>query len=395
VDAANFLPRTWPRASVIAERLWSDPAQTQDVRTAEPRLHEFRCRLVRRGIAAAPIGAFSYGESGPYHRCFCHQELDFTYHPPAPPPASLARLDMRLSVPRRSLAAGAVGSLLLFAGGLDAHNNVTDAVDLYDLSTTPPTHTRHLTLSQPRCFDGAQNVATVCRGQVFIGGGAGGPPHNAKSSAVDIFDSKSKTFRAAIALSAGRSFLAAACLESKGLVFFGGGELAEDELHPKNSKDSATVDIWSIDEQKWLSPGKLSVGRKKLTATTLMDKFVLFAGGFVSGCHTSPSCGYRSEVDIFDSQAGTWSTAKLAQGRMRLSAAAAGPCALFAGGEVNTTNNDASGVVDLFCDGEWSITELSVRRCHLPPRHNGHHNQNSGLAGWLRSAYVLRCRCRY
>ena len=38
-----------------------------------------------------------------------------------------------------------------------------------------------------------------------------------------------------------------------------------------------------------------------------------------------------------------WSTAKLAQGRMRLAAASSGDCALFAGGEVNTTNNDGSG----------------------------------------------------
>jgi N-acetyl-beta-hexosaminidase len=62
VDGANFMPRTWPRASVIAERLWS-ARNVSDINEAEPRLHEFRCRLVRRGIAAAPIGAFSYGES--------------------------------------------------------------------------------------------------------------------------------------------------------------------------------------------------------------------------------------------------------------------------------------------------------------------------------------------
>jgi hypothetical protein len=30
--------------------------------------------------------------------------------------------------------------------------------------------------------------------------------------------------------------------------------------------------------------------------------------------------------------------------------------------EVNTTNNDGSGIVDMYCGGEWSLTELSIRR---------------------------------
>ena len=34
-------------------------------------------------------------------------------------------------------------------------------------------------------------------------------------------------------------------------------------------------------------------------------------------------------------------------------------------GEVNTTNNDGSGIVDLFCSGAWSVTELSIRRYEL------------------------------
>ena len=79
VDAANFMPRVWPRTSVIAERLWS-AANVTDVGEATPRLHAFRCgSLVARGIAASPIGA---GHDGPYHPGFCRHELDFEYTSP-------------------------------------------------------------------------------------------------------------------------------------------------------------------------------------------------------------------------------------------------------------------------------------------------------------------------
>ena len=83
--------------------------------------------------------------------------------------------------------------------------------------------------------------------------------------------------------------------------------------------------------------GRLSVARKKLTATTLGDNLVMFAGGFKSNM---AGLGYRAEVDIYNASSKTWSTARLAQGRMRLAAASSGDCAVFAGGEVNTTNND-------------------------------------------------------
>lgn len=55
VDATNVLSRLWPRASAVAERLWSDLAQTRDVDTARHRLDQQRCRMLRRGIPAAPI----------------------------------------------------------------------------------------------------------------------------------------------------------------------------------------------------------------------------------------------------------------------------------------------------------------------------------------------------
>ncbi|KAM8892827.1 beta-hexosaminidase subunit alpha isoform 2-T2 [Spinachia spinachia] len=55
VDATNLTPRLWPRASAAAERLWSDEKQTSSVDKAFPRLQDFRCRLVRRGIRAEPL----------------------------------------------------------------------------------------------------------------------------------------------------------------------------------------------------------------------------------------------------------------------------------------------------------------------------------------------------
>mmetsp|Transcript_22987 Transcript_22987/g.53697 ORF Transcript_22987/g.53697 Transcript_22987/m.53697 type:complete len:538 (+) Transcript_22987:3-1616(+) len=54
VDATNFISRMWPRASAVGERAWSS-VNTTDSDEAAIRLHEFRCKLIGRGLQAEPM----------------------------------------------------------------------------------------------------------------------------------------------------------------------------------------------------------------------------------------------------------------------------------------------------------------------------------------------------
>jgi hexosaminidase len=59
VDATNLVSRAWPRAGAVAERLWS-PQYITDLYDARIRLHNQRCRMIRRGIDAQPFYGPSY-----------------------------------------------------------------------------------------------------------------------------------------------------------------------------------------------------------------------------------------------------------------------------------------------------------------------------------------------
>lgn len=59
IDSTNVIQTTWPRASVVAERLWSSE-HVKDHTAAIPRLEEQRCRYLKRGIPAAPINGPSF-----------------------------------------------------------------------------------------------------------------------------------------------------------------------------------------------------------------------------------------------------------------------------------------------------------------------------------------------
>jgi len=46
VDGVNLMSRTWPRAAVVAERLWSS-ASARDLESMKERLEEHRCRMLK------------------------------------------------------------------------------------------------------------------------------------------------------------------------------------------------------------------------------------------------------------------------------------------------------------------------------------------------------------
>lgn len=47
VDGTNLLSRLWPRASAVAERLWSPAQITSDTDSAAFRLDQQRCRMLK------------------------------------------------------------------------------------------------------------------------------------------------------------------------------------------------------------------------------------------------------------------------------------------------------------------------------------------------------------
>eukprot|EP00043_Microstomoeca_roanoka_P004994 m.53038 g.53038 ORF g.53038 m.53038 type:complete len:523 (-) comp12750_c0_seq1:250-1818(-) len=78
VDATNFIPRFWPRVAAVAERAWSAQS-VNDVNEATPRIHEFRCKLIARGINAEP--ALDGNNNGGL-LSFCNKEWIPAYQPP-------------------------------------------------------------------------------------------------------------------------------------------------------------------------------------------------------------------------------------------------------------------------------------------------------------------------
>lgn len=79
VDSTNLISRTWPRASAVAERLWSS-RNTTEIQDMTVRLNQHRCRMLRRNIQAEPADDPEYGMG--FFSSYCPQEYNYTYNPP-------------------------------------------------------------------------------------------------------------------------------------------------------------------------------------------------------------------------------------------------------------------------------------------------------------------------
>ena len=60
VDHTALISRLWPRASAVAEKLWSNKEATVNPEDATERLEEHRCRLLKRGYQVQPINGPSF-----------------------------------------------------------------------------------------------------------------------------------------------------------------------------------------------------------------------------------------------------------------------------------------------------------------------------------------------
>ncbi|XP_076470155.1 uncharacterized protein LOC143300402 isoform X2 [Babylonia areolata] len=59
IDNENLVQTTWPRASAVAERLWSSK-DTRNLDQAGERLSEHRCRMLRRGLSVGQVSGPDY-----------------------------------------------------------------------------------------------------------------------------------------------------------------------------------------------------------------------------------------------------------------------------------------------------------------------------------------------
>eukprot|EP00873_Tetraselmis_striata_P039467 jgi/Tetstr1/459731/TSEL_005084.t1 len=170
-------------------------------------------------------------------------------------------------------------------------------------------------LSVPRSGAGAVSVGSLA---LF----AGGMGRRVESQVIDIYDAAANRWSSA-KMSMPRKFVAACAVDTEEhqvVVIAGGTAKMRTGFNEKSSR----VDIFDAKRRKW-STAKLREGRTKLSCAGVGTKIVV-AGGYGER-------GYSRTVDILDVATRKWRTARLSTSRQWAAAATAPPLAFFAGGQ--------------------------------------------------------------
>jgi len=254
-----------------------------------------------------------------------------------------------LSEARYYLAATSSGDLVFFGGGIP-FPLTSDQVDIYNVTNESWTTA---TLSVPRYH----LAATFSGNLVFFAGGWNGTTY---FNQVDVYNISDGNWSNAT-LSQPRYYLAATSVGN--LVLFGGGQngtiSCTSGISGGCSGLSNIVDIYNVTNSTWTS-ATLSQPRCYLAATSVANRYTLFAGGY-NGLEPS------NIVDIFDSLNGTWNTAILSEPREYLAATSLGNLAFFGGGDFYCCPTQTSNVIDIFnaTAQTWSTATLSQNRTYL------------------------------
>lgn len=152
-------------------------------------------------------------------------------------------------------------------------------------------------LSVPR---GAMTIAQV-GDEIVLAGGV--DANNAPSDAVDLFNTRSGQWSTA-RLSAPRLGIAAAVLGDR-LYLAGGGTAGQGS---SGDVASAAVDIFDASTGAW-STAALSVARQSPASAVAGARYVIFAGGYTRDSASYDAAAQR--LDVYDAVSGTWSTDQL------------------------------------------------------------------------------------
>lgn len=209
---------------------------------------------------------------------------------------------------RAGMASQSIGSVAIFAGGFSSLSGqqLSDQVDIFDITLGRHVATK---LNQSRAY----LAAAVEGNQVYF---AGGQTVTSKTAAIESYDVNRRSWRkVSESLAQPRSHLAATSLQ--GWLYFAGGLNAAEQAVD-------TVDMIQPSSGQHVT-ARLSSARHSLTATSVAERYIVFAGG-VEGATES------AVVDVFDTVTRTWSNLTLEVARSNFASCAVGSLFIAAGG---------------------------------------------------------------